>query len=465
MKKIIFSSIILLAVALITPKFTGNYFNSNLDKVVELIDSQAFYSAEIVQREQNWFTTKAQIKVSMSMDAMDPNQTLNLAYEDMSITVPLDAQHGPVILQHGFGLAWSSFAVKVAKPQELVDTGLESSLEHIYQVIGKVSLLGNLHYEDTIAALKFVEENDNAMVQTSQWNGYGTASKSSISYTGKGFDINVTEDDSEIVTLEGLSLEFDLQAGLFEIYQNLLYDGELEFTFNKLMIHEPSEEKITIEGAHMAYVSVYDEAEELADFQMTLGSKAFSTGGLLIDDVEFSYYVNNIGKALAESYMALIEAPEDGETIVQNYIQNELLSQLQTEPEFGLSSIKASINDSKLEGYVNSKIQGVTQLPVSINDLAFWLQHLVVDGKLDVEEDAALFISTIMIENQLAGHPQFSSMDEAEFNEFVLQQSQATIEGMQQQGMLVKTDTGYQLVFTMQDGQASLNGQAMPLPL
>jgi uncharacterized protein YdgA (DUF945 family) len=45
------------------------------------------------------------------------------------------------------------------------------------------------------------------------------------------------------------------------------------------------------------------------------------------------------------------------------------------------------------------------------------------------------------------------------------QQAPAMLLGIQQQGMFTKTSTGYQLQFSLADGQALLNGNPMALPI
>jgi uncharacterized protein YdgA (DUF945 family) len=144
-------------------------------------------------------------------------------------------------------------------------------------------------------------------------------------------------------------------------------------------------------------------------------------------------------------------------------MQDNLLEQVQAEPEYNFTNISGKVNGSEFEGKILAKIAGVTELPATLEDTAFWMQHAVVDSKMTMQREAALFIAGEMVKAQLAGNPQVAAMSLEEQAQLIAQQAEATLTGMAQQGMITVSEDGYEVVFTMQNAEAMLNGNPIPL--
>jgi uncharacterized protein YdgA (DUF945 family) len=146
-------------------------------------------------------------------------------------------------------------------------------------------------------------------------------------------------------------------------------------------------------------------------------------------------------------------------------MQTELLGQLQAEPEFNISSFQAKINQGNITGSLNSKLEQITKLPDAIESPVFWLQHLMVTGQINVDKSAALWLAIDTIKSQIKSDPSATQMTDDEIAAIAAQQAPAMLQGIQQRGIFTETATGYQLQFSLADGQALLNGDPMALPI
>ena len=114
MKKISLIILLLAVVAgLVGPHFAGNSFNQQLDEFAAKISEQPFYEASIESREQSWFSTTASLVISLDGAAFGP-QADDVEQPKLSLTIPIEAQHGPLLTQSGLGLGWIDWQVNIA---------------------------------------------------------------------------------------------------------------------------------------------------------------------------------------------------------------------------------------------------------------------------------------------------------------------------------------------------------------
>jgi uncharacterized protein YdgA (DUF945 family) len=213
----------------------------------------------------------------------------------------------------------------------------------------------------------------------------------------------------------------------------------------------------------------FDSGSGLADTTTNLTLDSFTNAELTLKDTVLVLEVNNLQEAFFKAYQQMnkeiMESPDRAQSIMQETMQNHLLGQLSADPEFNLSKFEAVLNDGNINMSSNSKLVGISALPDTLESNTFWLEHLASTAQMNVDESAALFIAKTFIEGQLAGNPQLAEMEPEQFKQVIAQQSVATINSMVQQGLLEKTENGYSMSFTLNDGKATLNGNAMPIPM
>jgi len=205
----------------------------------------------------------------------------------------------------------------------------------------------------------------------------------------------------------------------------------------------------------------------IADFNSDLSLASLTFPGFSLSDMLMKTEVNNLEQAFLTAYQemnkAVMQEPQRAEEIMQQAMQAHLLPQLMAEPEINITQLTAVLNEGDINMTSTNKLIGVTSLPDTMENNDFWLEHLASNTQMNVQDSAASFIASMVLETQLAANPQFAAMEPAQRTQLIEQQSAATLDGLVQQGLLTKTSDGYSMSFNMKDGKAKLNENAIPL--
>lgn len=274
---------------------------------------------------------------------------------------------------------------------------------------------------------------------------------------------------TQIATIENISIVTDLEAGLMQAWNNSLYDGVASFTIDGMTIADPTTgEETKLENIVMDSVTSVDQTAGLGNVLVSTKVASFVNSTVTMRDIQFDLEMANLQGSFLKAYQKMTEdimnSPDEADRVMQAFLKKAGLAQLQVDPEFNLPVIKGVINESKFDGYANTKVVGIQALPDTMEDARFWAEHAVVDAKLSIEEAAALFITELILRSQLAANPQFAVMSNEEQNALIEQQTQGTMNALVQQGILSETEEGYEITFSMENAEALLNGQPMGLP-
>ena len=127
--------------------------------------------------------------------------------------------------------------------------------------------------------------------------------------------------------------------------------------------------------------------------------------------------------------------------------------------------MSGKVAEGNFSGKVMAKVSAVDSLPEPLEDPAFWLSKAVIDSNLKLDKAMALWVGEQFVANQIQSDPNAAGMTDEEIKAIAGEQVEGMIEMFTQQGMItVNVDGEYEMTFTMQDGQAMLNGNPMPLP-
>ena len=466
MKKLVALSVIsLIALLMIIPKFAGNTLNTQLDNIVSEINSMPHYQAQLENRNQTWFSTTAEIKVGIDLNSLGAEQLDTLSTEALSFNIPLDAQHGLILTRSGLSIGWADIQILIQTPVELIEAGLSVSDDYIYQLRGNYGVTGTFSFKDKIASGEFTDQEDAKTVSFEEWLGQGQLSSSAMKYAGNGLGIKFQDGGKDVFSSGAITGSYDMDIGFLQALDELLYNGNFNLSLDQMNWVDltNNNERYTLSGSYMGMQSNYDHDSELGGMVFEFGAKQFNSSQFKVDDVLFSYGLNNISRSLAEAYKAFVASPENGQVILDEYIKNDLLDQLQKEPEFNIPLMKASINGNKIEGFIKSKIVGVTQVPANLADPLFWLKHAYMEAELSADEEAALLIGKGMMKNQFL-NASTSELSDEELDQMLTAQVKSTLDIFILQGLINQQESVYQVGFEFKDGKASVNGEEIPLP-
>lgn len=170
------------------PKIVGYKISSSVNEVVDTINQTPGYSATVTTMDSGWFTTTANIEVTV--DASKLATILDVKNGNPSLQIVLDASHGPFLGGESAGLGWAVWSVDVAGDslREIADWEQGTSLYHME---GSAGLLGSVNYSQIIPAFTVETAIDDTTVNFS--GHQGAYSGSDMAYNSvDGTDITVT---------------------------------------------------------------------------------------------------------------------------------------------------------------------------------------------------------------------------------------------------------------------------------
>ena len=127
--------------------------------------------------------------------------------------------------------------------------------------------------------------------------------------------------------------------------------------------------------------------------------------------------------------------------------------------------MSGKIADGQFSGKMLTKLVDIESLPIALDDPGFWASKALMDAKLSADKPLALWVGEQIVTSQIQADPMAGEMTEEEISSMGTQQVEGMIAMFLQQGMITLTgDSDYEMLFTLKNGEAFLNGNAMPLP-
>ncbi|WP_275407090.1 DUF945 family protein [Alteromonas hispanica] len=155
---------------------------------------------------------------------------------------------------------------------------------------------------------------------------------------------------------------------------------------------------------------------------------------------------------------------EDLPEKLQVFIKDNLLQQLQTEPEINIKKLAMTLPEGSIKGTANSKLTGITSLPETMEDVAYWVSHLLMDAQISADKAFVESMASGYMVAELAANPQTQGMTADELKSAADQQVPMVLDSFVQQGLLKETEQGFETSFALKDGTATINGTEVPLP-
>jgi uncharacterized protein YdgA (DUF945 family) len=468
MKKIIISVAAIAVVGLVAPKFTGNAINEGLDNFVANLNTASGYTATIESRETSWFSSAAVVKVGI-----DPAMfaDLDLAssdmqnFEDLSATINVTAQHGPFLTLNGLGLGLSAWKAEVDE-SVFREYLAYADDERFYSVAGNLSFFGGISFEDTMPKFTVIpQDGGDEAVTFSGWNGKGSASSDGANYAGVT-DLVTVSADGVTFEMKSMTLESSIEGDWTAAMKGDFYNSTGEFGITSINLDMPMfDSKATLDKLLIDVKTEKSEDGNLMDMDINYAIESIEAPQFSGRDLVVKSEINNLERAFFKAYQEASANPAQMQQAMADIIGTKLLPQLQASPEFNITEMSGKVADGNFSGKVMTKVTGINSLPEPLEDPAFWASKTVVDSKLKLDKAMALWVGEQVVISQIQADPNAAGMTNEEIKAIAAEQVEGMIGMFAQQGMItVNADGEYEMTFTMQDGQAMLNGNPMPLP-
>lgn len=468
MKKIIIPIVAIAVVGLVAPKFTGNGINEGLDNFIATLNTAPGYTATIESRETSWFSSAAVVKVGI-----DPTMfaDLDLAsadmqnFEDISATINLTAQHGPFLTLNGLGLGLSAWKAEVDE-SVFREYLAYADDKRFYSVAGNVSFFGGLSFEDSMPKFTVIpQDGGNESVSFSGWNGKGSASSDGATYAGVT-DLVAVSADGVTFEMKSMTLKSSIEGDWTAAMKGDFYNSTGEFGITSINLDMPMfDSKATLDKLLINVKTEKSEDGNLMDMDINYAIESIEAPQFSGRDLVVKSEINNLERAFFKAYQEASANPAQMEQAMADIIETKLLPQLQASPEFNITEMSGKVADGNFSGKIMTKVTGINSLPEPLEDPTFWASKTVVDSKLKLDKAMALWVGEQVVISQIQADPNAAGMTNEEIKAIAAEQVEGMIGMFAQQGMItVNADGEYEMTFTMQDGQAMLNGNPMPLP-
>jgi uncharacterized protein YdgA (DUF945 family) len=468
MKKVIISVAAIAVVGLVAPKFTGAGINEGLDNFVASLNTAPGYTATIESRETSWFSSSAVVKVGIdpAMFAdLDLAPTDMESFEELSANINVTAQHGPFLTLNGLGLGLSAWKAEVDE-SVLREYLSYADDEKFYSVDGDVSFFGALSFEDSMPKFTVIpQDGGDEAITVSGWNGRGTASSNSATYAG-ATDLVTVSADGVTFEMKSMTLESSIEGDWTAAMKGDFYNSTSQFGITSINLDMPMmDTKATLDKLIVDVNTEKSEDGNLMDMDINYAIESVQAPQFSGRDLIVKSEINNLESAFFKAYQEASANPAQMEQAMVDIIETKLLPQLQASPEFNITQMSGKVADGNFSGKIMTKVTGIDSLPVPLEDPAFWASKTVIDSQLTLDKAMALWVGEQVVISQIQADPNAAGMTDEEIKAIAAEQVEGMLGMFAQQGMItVNADGEYEMTFTMQDGQAMLNGNPMPLP-
>lgn len=466
MKKRVIGATIIVATALLLPKLVSNYIADTVNDITQAIDNNPAYSASIVSLDSDWFSTSAKVTVSVDAQRLGLEQ-FGITDHDVSHTLDLQAQHGPLIFGNTFGLAWAHWQIK---SDSRVFTQALTYDENVpfYQLNASTSLFGNTEYHDNIAPFTFVDEVEQIEGEFSGFSGSGEISNDRLRYQGD-FASLLLSDERVNAEINQASITTSIDGDWLAMLNNLPVASSLVMKIKAMKLGDVQHTQFAASQLNFSLANALSDDKELADIKQTFSLKNLETQDYQLQDLQINTALNNLKVSGLLAYQKLTEempgsSPEALTIKMQEFAQQHMLSLLTPQPELNIEKFSATLPEGSMVLTSFNTIQGVDAMPAVLNDPGFWIQHSATDTQLELDKEVALLVAQNYVRSQLQQNPQAAQMDPTEIDNIAKQQAPMMLDTLITQGLLVEEQGMFKSTITLKDGQLSINGEMIPLP-
>ena len=460
-----------LAGLLIAPTFVGNSVESQTRSAIEKIDDHPLYSASVLSYDKGWFSSTATIELSLEIDTLLAAQQIDPAEQDTPdkpvVIAKVNAFHGPVYFGDGVGIAKVKYNASV-DGNMLREYVTWQENQPFYYNEGKVGLFNGLSYTDTIPALKALENDGDIEFVFSGFNGEASdeggatryiGSSKSVEISGAGFSLGMLN------TTVDMTYHGDFMAAI----SGKLFESDAALTAEQIEFSDSTDTNVIIDTLRMITSTDIDEQANTADIYLEYAVDDIKGAAQEASDIAIGIAVNNLDIDFIEAYQefsnaSLMVPSEDLPEKLQVFIKDNLLQQLQTEPEINIKKLAMTLPEGSIKGTANSKLTGITSLPDTMEDVAYWVSHLLMDAQISADKAFVESMASGYMVAELAANPQTQGMTADELKSAAEQQVPMVLDSFVQQGLLKETEQGFETSFALKDGTATINGTEVPLP-
>ncbi len=467
MNRIVVAVVLVVAIVLLaTPPVLGKWTESRVRERVAALDSSGVISAEVTSFDRGWFGSTAKIELGLMPSYLAQLEALGRDADAFGrrATIKVDFAHGPLALQNGVHLGWSSMVARL-DPAEPGIAALEQQLgiPYVFEFRGHTGLTGALTFDADVPPM-------DVPAGLAQFKFSGAAIDGS--YGRQRLVSNARVDSFEFSSPTGAVVLRNLRAKTDNrILSRYVTPGDAELSIESIAAIDPtlgSKPVFAVDQLKMTSGATIDAAGALLDLKVTYGVDRLTAVDNEISDAAVSLALHNLDVVALEKYAdvtrELATNPVDDPRTVLAALAPHIKRALAAGPSLLLEPIAFKLQGEPFDGRVEITTNPARLPPGDTIDLDPLLLAGLLNGSADLRLSKALAkkFATIAATMQLGadgGMPpdQLAYLAEA--------QSGLLLVTLVSQGMLVEEQDSYRVALRYADGAFTVNGNPMPFGL
>lgn len=466
MKKLLLVGAVVIAGAVVaTPKYASSRFEQQMQDVIAQLNSTPGYKVTILSNEQGWFSAKTQLALELDMASLPQfaNDPIAESLPQLHTDVTLNTTFGPLLFDENalLGLYSSSAEIAAEPLRQYLTWDADKPLA---KLVVTSSLTNSLYVHDELAAASFSDDTGRVTFKFSGYEGNGSWAGKTLNYSGSADSL--TSEGEFDAAIKDIKLELTAETDLAGALAGDLYASSTTVTVGSFTSDYFNAAKLLIKAAN-----TIDTAKDTSSIQMRYELGEAHYQDINLNNMMLSMGIDDIDNGFLRDFQQLIEdgyrAGHDTDEVQMqmfSLIENKLPELLKKSPQMNVE-LGAEIPEGKLTAKLDSSIAEINQ-PLTqqqLGDKFFWLQHLKAHLNAEADKGMATFISNMVLKEQLAYSAQFAQMSPDEQKQMLDSQSSTVLEQLVQTGMLQEKDGKLVLKAALDQGNATLNGNAIPL--
>ncbi len=469
MKKLLITPLVVVAILMLLPFYSGQKAQTQLDSIVEQINEIPGYSAEWDFYKRDWLESKAVLEISIVAASLEAQAN------KLTLPVSLDIAHGPVLLNDVTQFGWFSAKTALSEDQSESLAKFLTSSEPGDLAAAKIymGLLGNTHFSDRVLPFTFNKEEGSGSFSGSA--GSGTLS------SGGELHYKQLLGEFEFLTREEFAIqvsesELEVDQDYSQAKNLYLVPTKFSWSFDELSAGG-EEGSGRIEDIDLSMDMDLPRDKPVINMAVTMSAKSSTIGEEQVDNLNMTFTYDNISIAFYEAYMNMYEKlladPNQSVPDMSGLTQPKLIDEaLSHSPGVSFRELSFTLPEGDFEGDMEFTLSAIPGVPAEqlIQNPMMLISAMLVNA--NVKADAALveklvhakmetaLIQQMEIERQSGGAIEYS---QADIQKMANESTKSTLEGVVQQGML-KLDAGkYTSNVVFANSKLLVNGVEIPL--
>lgn len=452
-------------VSLVAPKFIGDNAQTQLNQFVAKINELPGYQLTVLNTKQGWFSSSSKLEFGLDLTEYDPNLAddpeVAKMMEDWKFAVEVDIQHGPVLLSKGLGLT----DIKVCVPGTSDDIKHDGKkVENIYLFDGKLSLFGNLSYEDSISPMVIEFDNDAGNFMFSGYSGSTNTQNGIAGYTGQAASLEIKTPVMNM-SMSDISNEFTGEIDFAKLAMGIYSDMKGSFNIGNFAVTQAAQPLVAMDDLEV-FVSNDVDDNNVTDMQIAYRIAKADTPIENFTDVEIAVELNNVNQNVMTQYtemMMSMQDPQIDEEQLLEKVKPFVVDFLTAQPDMKITNIGFTTAAGTLQSQADFKLADYEIDDAKLVDAEFWQNNVLLTSSVSLPKTMLLDLTQKNLMLQFQADPSAAQYTPEQLQELADQQAQMMADNFMQGGFLVEKDGELQLNFSVKDGMGDLNGQQIPL--